>query len=102
MHTYVRRALQTALVTGGLVVAGASLAHAEEPAHDSGLVALRAGGSGGLLEPGPDQLGHAPLPLPVDVSGVALAVGGSSVVHQAPDSGAPAAPASGGAALVEA
>ena len=32
MHTSVRRALQTALVTGGLVVAGASMAHAEEPA----------------------------------------------------------------------
>ncbi|MDQ0375420.1 hypothetical protein [Cellulomonas humilata] len=32
MHTYVRRALRTALVTGGLVVAGAPMAHAEEPA----------------------------------------------------------------------
>ena len=32
MHTSVRRALQTALVTGGLVVAGASTAHAEDPA----------------------------------------------------------------------
>ena len=31
MHTSVRRALQTVLVTGGLVVAGASTAHAEEP-----------------------------------------------------------------------
>src|SRR5690349_15163681 len=39
MHTYVRRALQTALVTGGLVAAGASMAHAEEPPHDT-LVAV--------------------------------------------------------------
>ena len=30
MHTSVRRALQTALVTGGLVAAGASTAHAED------------------------------------------------------------------------
>ena len=32
MHISVRRALQTALVTGGLVAAGAPMAHAEEPA----------------------------------------------------------------------
>ena len=32
MHNYVRRALQTALLTGGLVAAGASTAHAEESA----------------------------------------------------------------------
>ena len=38
MHVYVRRALQTALVTGGLVAAGASMAHAEEPVPDPALV----------------------------------------------------------------
>ncbi|WP_456787723.1 hypothetical protein [Cellulomonas sp. P5_C5] len=32
MHNLVRRSLHTALVTGGLVVAGASTAHAAEPA----------------------------------------------------------------------
>ena len=60
MHTYVRRALQTALVTGGLVAAGASMAHAEEPAHDALVVDLRIGDLGGILDPAHHPVVHAP------------------------------------------
>ncbi|GEL99200.1 hypothetical protein CTE05_27470 [Cellulomonas terrae] len=103
MHTYVRRALQTALVTGGLVAAGASMAHAEEPAHDQALVTvdLLVGGTDGILDLAPDRVVHAPVHVPVDVSGVALAVGGDSLVRSAPATGPAPAPSEGGA-LVEA
>ncbi|QZN85574.1 chaplin family protein [Cellulomonas sp. C5510] len=76
MHASVRRALQTALLTGGLVVAGAAAAHA---ADDDGLLA-------GL---GVD----APVDVSVDVSGLAAGVLGDATVDQAAAPAATTTPA---------
>ncbi|GEL47687.1 hypothetical protein CHO01_28030 [Cellulomonas hominis] len=74
MHTAVRRAIHTALLTGGLVVAGSVAAHAAE---DDGLLA---------------GLGiQAPVDVPVEVSGLAAGLLGDATVTGA--GGAPADPA---------
>ncbi|MGW6130409.1 hypothetical protein ACWFNE_10320 [Cellulomonas sp. NPDC055163] len=105
MHTYVRRALQTALVSGGLLAAGAVAAQATP--HDGALgvdvvvgsttqplVALSVGlGGEPTAAAGGAPLVAAPVTVPVDVSGVAVAVLGDANV-------ASAAPAGGQAAAV--
>ncbi|RMI00294.1 DUF320 domain-containing protein, partial [Cellulomonas triticagri] len=85
MHTTARRALQTALLTGGLLVAGAAAAHA---ADDDGLL------SGLGLE--------VPVDVSVDIDDLAVGVLGDATTTApavpAP-TGAPAAPAAPTAAV---
>lgn len=74
-------ALQTALVSGGIVVARAGLAHAAEPPASplTLTVDVDLGGDArllGLADGG--TLVHAPITAPVDVSGIAVDVGGDA------------------------
>ncbi|WP_258724583.1 hypothetical protein [Cellulomonas sp. NS3] len=101
MHTYVRRALQTALVSGGLLAAGAVAAHATP--HDGVLgvdvvvgsttetlvaLSLDVGGEPQTAAGGA-PLVSAPVGVPVDVSDVAVAVlGDATVTSSDPDGGA--------------
>jgi hypothetical protein len=73
MRTFVRRALQTVLVSGGLVVAGAAAAQAD-PLDD--LTAAL----GGILDgtAGDAAVAEAPVTAPVNVSGVSVAVLGDA------------------------
>ncbi|MET0788426.1 MAG: hypothetical protein ABWY33_04200 [Cellulomonas sp.] len=103
MNTLVRRALQTALVSGGLVVAGASMAHAAQepaPCPVPGVVDLRVGGTDSLLDlSSVGQVVHAPVHVPVDVSGVAVAVAGDSVVSTVAPTAGTASPSADGGVL---
>lgn len=82
MHTFIRRALQTALVTGGLVAAGATMAHAD-PVDDltAALDETLGGQSGSLLPEGlvPEgTIATAPVTAPVTIAGTAVAIGGDA------------------------
>ncbi|MCA5891896.1 hypothetical protein LEP48_00835 [Isoptericola sp. NEAU-Y5] len=70
MHTYVRRALRTALVTGGLVVAGAGMAHAAEGDVDRPVVDLTVGEDTSVdlnLSEVTEEASDAELDTPVDL-----------------------------------
>jgi hypothetical protein len=73
MHASIRRALQTALVTGGLVACGAAAAHADDDGILTGL---------GV---------EAPVNVSVDVSGLTAAVLGDATADPASAAPAPAA-----------
>ena len=74
MHTFVRRALRTALVTGGLVVVGAGAAHAAEGdlLGDLGLDVSVEAPLSQVTEALPDIAVDVPVHVPVTVSDVAV------------------------------
>ncbi len=82
MHTFVRRALRTALVTGGLVVVGAGAAHAAEGdlLGDLGLDVSVEAPLSQVTEVLPDVAVDVPVHVPVTVSDVAVGALGDAAV----------------------
>src|SRR6478609_1412648 len=95
MHTFVRRALRTALVTGGLVVVGAGAAHAAEGdlLGDLGLDLSVEAPLSQVTEVLPDVSVDVPVNVPVTVSDVAVGVLGDASVIPAPAAEPAPAPA---------
>ena len=80
MHAFIRRALQTALVAGGLLGAGATMANAADGDPIDGVTSAldqTLGTASGLLDSG-DPAAAAPVTAPVTVSGLSVSVLGDA------------------------